>query len=106
MKILKSGGKLHFIKNRYLRWKEGAGCCDTYSLYYFLAPKISKGLKAFKKRAGSYPMGITENEWDSILDEMIFAFDYCSGEEETTEGDERSQKGLELFGKYFRGLWY
>lgn len=118
MKLLKSGGKLHWIKNLYVRWRDGAGCCDTFSLDYHLAKKILPALKAFRKHNNmSYPMGMSEKEWNDAIDEMIWAFQYLlDGEfpednpaetymERSHQNAEREQKGFELFGKHFRSLW-
>ena len=108
MRILKSGGKLHWIKNLYLRLKDGAGCCDTYSYYNYLSPKIAKGLRTFKKRNCAYPMAMTEEEWDELLDEMIWAFEYVSDDDFGLDDEKemRAQKAFELFGKHYRSLWY
>jgi hypothetical protein len=54
--------------------------------------------------------------WNEKLDKMIYAFDYiANGREWVSDPDwtiekERSEdlkvaEGLELFGKYYRGLW-
>ena len=103
-----AGGKLHTLKNLYLRLRYGAGCCDIYSLYGFLSPRILKSLRRFRENVFSHPAYMTEKEWNNALDEMIFAFEWYSQEDEPWDGgknDERAQKGAELFGKHFRGLW-
>jgi len=52
--------------------------------------------------------------WDWVLDEMIFAFASLNGDYEEKysidiEGlrkiEQRIDRGFELFGKYYRGLW-
>ncbi len=111
MKIISSGGKLHWIKNLYLRWVYGAGCCDTYTMYPFLAEKLLKPMVAFRKRTMSYPMAMSSRDWDSTLDEIIFALKFYSNDNwnddwDAPEAEERAQKGMELFGKHFRDLWY
>ena len=70
-------------------------------------------------------MKAAEKKWNGVLDEIIFAMDYVANcrehdyypkklwPEKTKSEDykelraveERVQKGLELFGKYFRNLW-
>jgi hypothetical protein len=42
--------------------------------------------------------------WKWVLEEMIFAFDAILKNEDH-EDSERIDKGLKLFGKYYRGLW-
>lgn len=53
--------------------------------------------------------------WEYVLDEMIWTFDPETSEDFYFDGEydrdghkvwlERKQRGCELFGKYFRGLW-
>lgn len=58
-----------------------------------------------------YPGELTEEGWNAILDEMIWAMEYIIGDQwdadktqwETNEV--RCNAGCELMGKYFRGLW-
>lgn len=115
--LFSSGGKLHWMKNLYWRYKYGAGCCDTFGLCHFLAPRILRPLKRFKKhleRGGGYPADITWEEWHKEINEMIWAFEYLVDGEDFSEpynfekdkaDGERMQKGFELFGKRFRDLW-
>ena len=110
--IFQIGVKLHWIKNLYLRYKNGAGCCDIHNLDYFLAKRILPPLKAFRNRdIGEYPSCLNNvEEWKEILDKMIFSFDsivreyYSSSMEEQTK-DNKVKEGLELFAKYFQSLW-
>lgn len=116
MNILSSGGRLHFLKNLYLRWKYGAGCCDVFNLDYYLAKLIIRPLKRFRdgNKCG-HPMDFkTMEEWHKCLDEMIWAFQYIIDGEPTSyykNGNidwrpfKREQRGLSLFGKHFRSLW-
>ena len=107
MRILK--GKLHWVENLWLRLRYGAGCCDTYSYVWYLSKRLSNDLKLFKKRCMSHPMDTTEEEWDKILDEMIWAFEYLENEDSydyKKKDSNRCDRGLKLFGKYFRNLWY
>ena len=120
MKILKSGGKLHWVKNLYLRYRYGAGCCDTYNLDTYLARKILPALKEFRKHKAGYPVEFSSfEEWDKAMGEMIWAFEYflegkeaCMNMKQENWIDialtdaERETRGFELFGKYFRSLWY
>ena len=47
---------------------------DTWSLDYTLALIIHPALVQFKENNTGYPNGLTEDEWNTILDKMIFAF--------------------------------
>lgn len=112
----------HYFKNLWLRITQGVGCCDISGLDYYLAKKIIKPLKIFKSRLTSHPSEITAEEWNKILNKIIWSFEYLiDGEEngkmyEKENGKEfdmekskkwadKQQEGFELFGKYFRSLW-
>lgn len=109
---------LHQIKNLYLRFRYGAGCCDIFCLNYHLAKRIIKPLKFFRANVYSFPTEFKKiEEWESIIDEMIFAFEFFLEDEYANPKYEnynakqmekvydRAQKGFELFGKYYRDLW-
>ena len=107
MRLFKPGGKLHFLKNLYWRFRYGAGCCDTYSLYHFLAPKLSRVLRAYKQDS----VNVGDAEHKRAVDEMIFGFDWYAGNIKCEDKDEdafeiRAQSGVEQFGKKFRNLWW
>jgi hypothetical protein len=117
MKIFASGGKLHWIKNIYKRWKYGAGCCDTYSLDCYLAKKILAGLREFREQTYGYPQDFTSIEaWREALDCIIWSFeeeyekeddweDKSITPEQRREKYEKVQKGFRLFGEYYTSLW-
>ena len=104
---------------------------DTWSMDHTLAPIIYPMLVQLKETQHGHPNGLTEQEWDAILDEMIWAFeqkcrddwetDYYKYDEapdeklgyrlvwEDHEGrkahQERMSNGFMLFGKYYENLW-
>jgi len=87
---------------------------NLWSLDYYLAKKILKPLKAFKKMERSgYPSDLTEKKWEKVLDDMIYGIEFIIEDdwkpEETVKQyckrHDKAQKGLELFGKYFLNLW-
>lgn len=47
---------------------------DTWSFDHTLATIIAPGLKQLKATQHGYPSGLTQEEWEHILDEMIWAF--------------------------------
>lgn len=101
---------LHSIKNLYLRWTRGAGCCDVWGLYHFQAKQIAKQLKEFRRHMPSgYPAMLTSEQWTEYVDEMIWAFEFYSNEDDYNWSDdkiqERATRGTELYGKYFAHLW-
>ena len=105
---------------------------DTWSMDHTLAPIILPMLKQLKATNHGYPSGLSEQEWDEIQDEMIWAFEqkcrdnweadyygpYIKGEdgffsghfewtddEGRREHQERMTNGFCLFGKYYENLW-
>ena len=57
------------------RAKRGYSDCDVWGFYHHLSDVIYGGLKQLKDNLHGYPPEITFEEWQSKLDDMIFAFD-------------------------------
>lgn len=83
---------------------------ETWSLYYTIANFILPRLKRFKELTISVPCELTEEEWKSCLDQMIYAFEYAANRYErecySNEDFEKVQKGFKLFGEFFLDLWW
>lgn len=100
--------------NKYIPYKE------LWSLDMAIAHYVHPRLKLFKRLNIGYPTYLSAEEWDEILDKMIFSFEEikkdCMGCEisfddpdwknKVVEYDSKIQEGLELFGKHFRDLWW
>jgi hypothetical protein len=95
---------------------------DTWSMDHTLAPIILPMLVQLKENNHSHPSELTEQEWDYIMDEMIWTFeqkcrddwmedyDYNKWDREwdrdgANAHQERMSNGFILFGKYFENLW-
>lgn len=91
---------------------------DTWSMDSTLAPIILPMLVQLKETKHGHPADLTEQEWDDILGEMIWAFEQkCRDDWESDyyynkwdqEGmkahQERMSNGFRLFGKYYENLW-
>ena len=106
---------------------------DTWSMDHTLAHVIHPMLVQLKATQHGYPNGLTEQEWDDILDEMIWTFeqkcrdnweddfygDYIedpkngsmAGSFEWIDHDgmkahqTRMTNGFKLFGEYYENLW-
>ena len=91
---------------------------DTWSMDHTLAPIILPMLVQLKETTHSHPADLTEQEWDEILDEMIWAFeqkcrddwmedyDYNKWDSEGAKAhQERMSNGFRLFGTYYENLW-
>jgi len=91
---------------------------DTWNMNTTLAKIILPMLKQLKEEKYGYPSTLTEKKWNTIVDEMIWSFEQVlddeSDEKFWTDGidwdglrahNKRIDKGLTLFGKYYRNLW-
>ena len=91
---------------------------DTWSMDDTLAPIILPMLVQLKETTHGHPADLTEQEWDEILDKMIWAFeqkcrddwmedyDYNKWDREASKAhQERMSNGFRLFGKYYENLW-
>ena len=92
---------------------------ECFSLYYPIAKFVYPRLKYFRDSDKmGYPAVLDSmEEWNNILDKMLFAFDYALNESEerfspidfdleehqTILG--RVAEGFKLFGEYFLNLW-
>ncbi len=98
---------------------------DTWSMDCTLAMIIHPMLVQLKATQHGHPSNLTEQEWDEILDEMIWAFghksksmdagDMCADKCASfgdpvckacmNETQERLTNAFTLFGKYYENLW-
>ena len=92
---------------------------ECFTAYYPMAKFIYPRLKYFRNMDKmGYPGTLNSmEEWEEILDKMLFAFDYALNEDEERFSPidfdleehqsmlDRVNEGFELFGKYFLNLW-
>jgi hypothetical protein len=80
---------------------------DTWSMDCTLAMIIHPMLVQLKATQHGHPASLTEQEWNEILDEMIWAFGHKSKEMDAgdNETQERLTNAFMLFGKYYENLW-
>lgn len=86
----------------------------TWNLNDELAKWLVPRLKQYKKLNIGFPFHLTMEEWDEIIDEMIWTFEQCIDRWEHFQEDpkirakeeKRYQKGIKLFAKYHRDLWW
>lgn len=111
---------------------KGYSDSELWNFDYTMAKWILPRLKRFKKDSISFPAELeTPDKWDEILDKMIWSFDYIVNQDkyedeimekykdneidedghyrwikDTKELSAKCQEGLDLFGTYFRSLWW
>lgn len=101
------------------RFFRGYSDSDLWNLDTFYGDIITRSMKAFRDKTCSFPPELTFEEWQAVLDDIIFAFEHESkdwwvlsdekknlSEEEKTKIKERVDKGFEYFKKYYRDLWW
>jgi hypothetical protein len=95
------------IKFTYQIWTRGWCDADTWSLDSTLAEIILPRIKILQELKSCYPCNLTEEEWNSILNKIIRAFEICQDDvwESKSEAAE-IEEGLQLFVKYYRNLWW
>lgn len=83
---------------------------DTWNLDWAIAKFVHPRLVMYKKVTDGYP-GTLESpeEWDEILDKMIFAFEAIIKDDFVLYSKESRKiidEGLDLFRKYYFDLWW
>lgn len=97
------------IKFWWQRRTRGWDDSETWSLDASLAKLIIPRLKRFREVTIAYPHELTFKEWQSILDKMIDSFEWFASDArfDYKPGEyEKAQEGVELFAKYYGGLWW
>ena len=89
---------------------------ETWNLDNVTAEFLLPRLRRFKEINNGYPPDLTPRKWNQALDDMIFAFDWnrtCDSDANARLSKRQTQfrwkrhaKGLALFAKYFRFLWW
>jgi hypothetical protein len=103
--------------NKYRKQLKANGFCDTelWNLNSTIAEFILPRLYRYRNHHMGYPGCLkSDEEWISILDDMIFAFlwsleceDWPQKLNKTQEKKhwQRFNKGMRVFGKYFMTMW-
>jgi hypothetical protein len=99
-------------KMRYWWQRRTRGWDDsvTWSLDAEIARFVAPRLKRFKELNNGHPCDMTAEQWDEIIDKIIWTMEFCGSEESCCNPDtslyERADEGLKLFGQWFRHLWW
>ena len=84
--------------------KDGFEYDDLYNLDCSICELIAPRLKRFKELDPGCPCYMSFEEWQGILDKMIWSFENYRNSDEIDEN--RVNEGFDLFHKYFQNLWY
>lgn len=92
------------------RIKRGFDDTELWNLDNTMARFIYPRLKVFKKNLHGHPHNMKDiTEWEKIIDKMLFSFKMIIDDPDELITNEKLNrkvdKGLKLFGKYFRTLW-
>lgn len=111
LRLLKRNIK-HFFQRLINGWSDD----ETWSLDITVSDYLVPRLKRLKELKHGHPSCFqTMEEWNEILDKMIYAFTECSNEFNReypgTVSKERARQrkikiGLNLFAKHFQNLWW
>ena len=112
------------IRYGFQRMFRGYDAVDTFETFYKFTKRYSKILKDYRKHHIGYCGEMTAEEWDAIIDEMIYHLHYMDEETVTEEleknvpddwsvstidvysvMDVHKDAFFELFSKYFYHLW-
>ena len=103
--------RIKSLINKYRnRIKYGFYDKETWNLDYTIAKFILPRLKRFRDVTICYPPELKSfDEWQKILDKMIWSFESMINDYDDAldpEQSKKQQEGLDLFSKYFADLWW
>lgn len=98
------------IKFFWQRRIRGFDDSETWSMDNSLSKLILPRLKRFKKVKIGSPSSLSKEEWDQIIDRMIYSFEWlAAGKQFESENEieiKKVNEGLHFFAKYYRDLWW
>ena len=104
---------IEWFKYKYQKITRGFTDLEIWNLDHTTAKWLIPRLKYLKENTCGYPPDLeTFEEWQEILQKMIDAFELYNGDSDTFDMDQLKteneiiEEGMQLFGKYFRSLWW
>ena len=93
----------YFKKQRMIR---GFDDSELWNLDITISQFILPRLMIFRKNHHGYPADLTNNQWNTVLEKMIRAFEWDTHESNIyMKVPDYVNEGLDLFRKYFFDLW-
>jgi hypothetical protein len=97
------------IKFFWQRITRGWDDSDTWDLRLANAKFFVPRLKRFKELNICIPEGLTSEEWDGILDEIIWMFELNINDSLLIDDEKEQQRydtAFDLYCKYYHDLWW
>lgn len=95
-----------FLQRKTRGWDDS----ETWSLDFKFAQWIYPRIKRFKELNIGHPSGLTEEEWDCIIQQMIDGFEIMSDEQRyfwySDEDGKKIKKAMKLWYKHHEQLWF
>jgi len=84
---------------------------ETWALDGYIARFAVPRLKRFRELTITHPQKFSDEEWDALLGDMIYALEVSIIELDDVVGPngadwDRVERGLRAFGEEFRNLWW
>jgi len=95
-------------KRGYQRAYRGWADEDVWCLDFYLAKVIKDSIKKLQKDTNGYPGNLTAEQWNSILEDIIYTFETCERRLDFPIihiDKERYKRGWEHFQNHFNELW-
>jgi hypothetical protein len=92
-----------WLQRRFRGWDS-----ETWNLDFEFGKWVLPRVRRFKELERGYPKGLTEQEWNGILDQMIAGFALVAGDSYwllSPDDEAVVNNAFALFGKWGRALW-
>src|SRR3990167_1988656 len=106
--------KKHDAKNFVLRHTMGVGCCDLFGYYDYIARKIARDLRLYKKHNMSWPSNEefkTFDDWQNFIQQLVDDLDYHIDSDAENwidlenEAEKKQGDAMRRFAEHFETFW-
>ena len=105
----------HKIKNLWVRYRRGVGCCDLFGYNDYICRKIGKDLRIYHEHNMSWPGNDefkTMESWQEFILKLADDLDYTLVDDSAegwidreNELERKQHEAMEKFGKYVGHFW-